>query len=125
MQAPEASSTTDGAGPAAAGLLPAGLGQQMGQQWQAGEATYLAGMAQVFALLRGERNTYPGHYAAVRSVYLTYLQRPAHNKQQKVCFCLFFFFLNSGIDCLTTAVKMQSIIALLNPPVCQLCKQSA
>lgn len=47
MQAPEASSTTDGAGPAAAGPLPAGLGQQMGQQWQAGEATYLAGMAQV------------------------------------------------------------------------------
>ncbi len=85
IQAPGASSTTDGAGPPAAGPLPAGLGQQMGQQWQAGEATYLAGMAQVFALLRGERNTYPGHYAAVRSVYLTYLQRPAHNKQQKVC----------------------------------------
>ncbi|KAL0048541.1 hypothetical protein WJX82_005372 [Trebouxia sp. C0006] len=83
-QAPGASSTTDGAGPPAAGPLPAGLGQQMGQQWQAGEATYLAGMAQVFALLRGERNTYPGHYAAVRSVYLTYLQRPAHNKQQKL-----------------------------------------
>jgi len=86
MQALEESSTTDGAGPPAAGPLPAGLGHQMGQQWQAGEATYLAGMAQVFALLRGERNTYPGHYAAVRSVYLTYLQRPAHNKQQKVCF---------------------------------------
>ena len=92
MQAPEASSTTDVAGPTAAGPLPAGLGHQMGQQWQAGEATYLAGMAQVFALLRGERNTYPGHYAAVRSVYLTYLQRPAHNKQQMVC------LENSGTD---------------------------
>lgn len=56
----------------------------MGQQWRAGEATYLAGMARVFALLRGERGTYPGHYAAVRSVYLTYLQRPAQDKQQKV-----------------------------------------
>ena len=56
----------------------------MGQQWRAGEATYLAGMAQAFAQLRTERNMYPGHYASVRSVYLTYLQRPAPKRKTKV-----------------------------------------
>ena len=84
MQVAEAGSASDALGPLAAAPLPAGLGQQMGQQWRAGEAAYLAGMARIFALLRGERGTYPGHYAAVRSVYLTYLQRPAQDKQQKV-----------------------------------------
>lgn len=83
-QVAEAGSASDAPSPLAAAPLPAGLGLQMGQQWRAGEATYLAGMARVFALLRGERGTYPGHYAAVRSVYLTYLQRPALDKQQKV-----------------------------------------
>lgn len=64
--------------------LPRELGQQMAQQWQSGEAAYLAALGRVFAQLRAERATYPGHYAAVRAVYLTYLQRPALDKQQKV-----------------------------------------
>lgn len=64
--------------------LPRQLAQQMAQQWQSGEAAYLAGMARTFAQLRTERAAYPGHYAAVRSVYLAYLQRPALDKQQKV-----------------------------------------
>lgn len=74
----------DSAAPVHALPLPGEVGQQMAQQWRTGEATYLDGMARVFAQLRAERDIYPGHYAAVRSVYLTYLQRPALDKQQKV-----------------------------------------
>ena len=65
--------------------LPVSLGQQMAQQWRQGEAAYLQGMSLVFAQLRSERAVYPGHYAAVRNVYLLYLQRPAQDKQDKVC----------------------------------------
>lgn len=65
--------------------LPLSLGQQMAQQWRQGEAGYLQGMSLVFAQLRTERAVYPGHYAAVRNVYLVYLQRPAQDKQDKVC----------------------------------------
>lgn len=64
--------------------LPLTLGQEMAQQWRAGEASYLQGMTLAFAQLRTERGVYPGHYAAVRSVYLVYLQRPAQDKQDKV-----------------------------------------
>ena len=65
--------------------LPLSLGQQMAQQWRQGEAAYLQGMSLVFAQLRTERAVYPGHYAAVRNVYLVYLQRPGQDKQDKVC----------------------------------------
>lgn len=68
--------------------LPLSLGQQMAQQWRQGEAAYLQGMSLVFAQLRTERAVYPGHYAAVRNVYLVYLQRPGHDKQDKVCHIL-------------------------------------
>ena len=64
--------------------LPRELGQQMAHQWQSGEAAYLAAMGRVFAQLRAERSAYPGHYAAVRGVYVTYLHRPALEKQLKV-----------------------------------------
>lgn len=84
MQISEAGLAADALAPLAALPLPPGVGHQVAQQWRAGEAAYLAGMARQFALLRGERDTYPGHYAAVRSVYRTYLQRPAADKQQKV-----------------------------------------
>ena len=84
QQVAEVVAAADSAGAVQALPLPGEVGQQMAQQWRTGEATYLDGMACVFAQLRAERGTYPGHYAAVRSVYLIYLQRPALDKQQKV-----------------------------------------
>lgn len=80
----EAAAAVDPQAAVPALTLPRELGQQMAQQWSSGEAAYLATMAHVFAQLRAERTAYPGHYAAVRGVYLTYLQRPALDKQQKV-----------------------------------------
>ena len=65
--------------------LPEGLGQQLVQQWRHSEAAYLQALSLVFAQLRAERAVYPGHYAAVRNVYLVYLQRTAQDKQDKVC----------------------------------------
>lgn len=84
-QVAEATVAVDPLAPVAAQPLGRQVGQQLAQQWRAGEAAYLAGMAQAFAQLRRERNTYPGHYASVRSVYLTYLQRPAPKRRTKVC----------------------------------------
>lgn len=83
-QVEEAAVAEDPLAPVPGQPLGREVGQQMGQQWRAGEATYLAGMAQAFAQLRTERNMYPGHYASVRSVYLTYLQRPAPKRKTKV-----------------------------------------
>ena len=83
-QEEEAAVAEDPLAPVPAQPLGRQVGQQMTQQWRAGEATYLSGMAQAFAQLRTERNTYPGHYASVRSVYLTYLQRPAPKRKTKV-----------------------------------------
>lgn len=65
--------------------LPEEVGQQLVQQWRQWEAAYLQGLSLAFAQLRTERAVYPGHYAAVRNVYLLYLQRPAQDKQDKVC----------------------------------------
>ena len=83
-QVAEATVAVDPLAPVPALPLGREVGRQMAQQWRAGEAAYLAGMARVFAQLRKERNTYPGHYAAVRSVYITYLQRPAPLRKTKV-----------------------------------------
>lgn len=83
-QETEAAVEIDPLAPLPAQPLGREVGQQLAQQWRAGEAAYLAGMAQAFAQLRTERNTYPGHYASVRSVYLTYLQRPAPKRKTKV-----------------------------------------
>lgn len=84
MQTQEAAAA-DAEGAMKAKALPLALGQQMAQQWRQGEAAYLQGLSRVFAHLRTERAVYPGHYAAVRNVYLLYLQRPAQDKQDKVC----------------------------------------
>lgn len=83
-QVAEAAVAVDPLAPVPVQPLGREVGQQMALQWRAGEAAYLAGMAQAFAQLRTERNTYPGHYASVCSVYLTYLQRPAPKRRTKV-----------------------------------------
>ena len=81
----QVAAAADAEGPVKVKALPLALGQQMAQQWRQGEAAYLQGLSRVFAHLRTERAVYPGHYAAVRNVYLLYLQRPAQDKQDKVC----------------------------------------
>lgn len=84
----EVATAAEAAGVTERAALPLSLGQQMAQQWRHREAAYLQGMSLVFAQLRTERAVYPGHYAAVRNVYLVFLQRSAQDKQDKVSHCL-------------------------------------